>query len=208
MGSLAVDDGRTLSLFFQTLLIALALGFVLYYLFYRFVEYPIVELNRQIDNGLKNPAGSTAEIALEFPALQNLVSNINNLLARLANPNTGGGGMSVNKDLEVINLVRLVGYAALAINVDQIILGVNHAAESLLNTTESQLRNQPIALIPDQALQKSLFDLMEHASRDPAIPSKNELEFAGENTEINCQAITDKGRVSYYIVTIIPLGGG
>ncbi len=48
---------------------------------------------------------------------------------------------------------------------------------------------------------------MEHAFRDPAIPSRNELEFGGVNTEINCQAITEKGQTKYYLVTIIPLEG-
>lgn len=208
MGSLAVDDGRTLSLFFQTLLIALVLGTVLYYLFYRFVEYPIAELNKQVDNILKNSnSDQSASVDLDFPIFQSLVSNVNTLLSRLANPEIGGG-MSLNKDLEAINIVRLVGYAGLAISSEYNIVGMNNAAEHLLGIAESQLRNQPITLIPDQALQKSLYDLMEHANRDPSIPSKNELEFSGENTEITCQALTDKGKVSHYIITIIPMGGG
>lgn len=207
MGALAVDDGRTLSLFFQTLLIALVLGYVLYYLFNRFVEYPMQELNKQLDGILKNNGEVATAIDLDFPLLQNLISNVNTLLARLANPENGSGGSAVNKDIEILNILRLVGYAGIAISSDHNIIGINHAGEHLLGISESQLRNQPVTLIPDQALQKSLFDLMEHASRDPAIPSKNELDFAGENTELNCQAITEKGRVSHYIVTIIPMGG-
>jgi signal transduction histidine kinase len=207
MGSLAVDDGRTLSLFFQTLLIAIALGFVLYYLFYRFVEHPVADLNKQIDNILKGNAEPTATVDIDFPVFQNLVSNVNTILARLSSGDGGGGSMGGNKDLEVLNIIRLVGYAGMAISADYNILGLNHAAEHLLGLTENQLRNQPLSLIPDQALQKSLYDLMEHASRDTAVPSKNELEFGGENTEINCQAITDKGKVSHYLVTIIPMGG-
>jgi hypothetical protein len=207
MGSLAVDDGRTLSLFFQTLLIAIALGFVLYYLFYRFVEYPIASLNNQLDLILKNKGEASASVDLDFPTFQNLVSNVNTLLTRAANPDSGQGGMGFNKDLEVLNVIRLVGYAALGITADHSIIGLNQAAEQLLGMADSQLRNQPLALIPDQALQKSLYDLMEHASRDPGAPSRNELEFGGENTEINCQAITEKGKVSHYIVTIIPMGG-
>ncbi len=108
----------------------------------------------------------------------------------------------------MINVVKLIGYAGLVINSDHTVLGLNSAAEQLLNLSEFQIRNQPITLIPDQALQKSLYDLMEHAQRDPAIPSRNELEFGGVNTEINCQAITNKSQIQYYIVTIIPLEGG
>lgn len=207
MGSLAVDDGRTLSLFFQTLIISLVLGFVVYYLFYRLIEFPVADLNRQLDLILKNKSEPTTSLDLDFPMFQNLISNVNTLLTRISNPDSGHGGMGGNKDLEMINIIRLVGYAGMVISVDQNIIGLNSAAEHLLGLSESQLRNQPITLIPDQALQKSLFDLMDHASRDPAVPSKNELEFGGENTEINCQAITEKGKVSYYLVTIIPIGG-
>ncbi|MEY4615800.1 MAG: hypothetical protein RJB66_760 [Pseudomonadota bacterium] len=207
MGALAVDDGRTLSLFFQTLIIAIALGFVLYYLFYRFIEHPVAELNKQIDNILKGNGDSTADINIDFPQFQNLVSNVNTILTRLSSGDGGGGSMGGNKDLEVLNIVRLVGYAGIAITADYNILGLNAAAEHLLGVSESQLRNQPLTMVPDQALQKSLYDLMEHASRDTAMPSKNELEFGGENTEINCQAMTDKGKVTHYLVTIIPMGG-
>lgn len=207
MGTLAVDDGRTLSLFFQTLLLALALGFVLYYLFQRFVEYPVANLNQQLDLALKHKGENTVSFDFEFPLFQDLVSKVNTLLTRLANPENQAHGMSGNKDLEVISIVRLVGYASLALSSDFNIIGINQAAEHLLGLADAQLRNQPITLIPDQALQKSLYDLIEHATRDPHNPSKNELEFGGENTEINCQAVTERGKISHFIITIIPMGG-
>ena len=207
MGSLAVDDGRTLSLFFQTLIIALSLGFILYYLFYRFIEHPIAELNKQMDMVLKNKTDPTVTLDLDFPVLQALLSNINTMLTRVGNSENNENAIVYNKDLEVLNIIRLVGYASLAITSDFNIIGINQAAENLLGITDGQLRNQQITLIPDQALQKSLYDLMDIATRDTAVPSKNELEFGGENTEVNCQAITDKGKVAYFIVTIIPLGG-
>lgn len=208
MGSLAIDDGRTLSLFFQTLIIAIALGFLLYLLFYRFVEFPVTELNKQVDTILKTKSPSIAAIDIDFPIFQSLISNINTLMTRVSNTDSGTDNFSgASKDFEIINVVKLIGYAGLAITSDHTILGLNSAAEQLLNLTENQIRNQPITLIPDQALQKSLFDLMEHAYRDPAIPSRNELEFGGVNTEINCQAITEKGQTKYYLVTIIPLEG-
>lgn len=208
MGSLAIDDGRTLSLFFQTLIIAIALGFILYILFYRFVEFPVTELNKQLDTILKTKSPSIATIDMDFPAFQNLISNINTLMTRISNDDSHSDSFSgANKDFEIISVVKLIGYAGLAITADHTILGLNSAAEQLLNLTENQIRNQPIALIPDQALQKSLYDLMEHVQRDPATPSRNELEFGGVNTEINCQAITEKGQTKYYLVTIIPLEG-
>lgn len=209
MGSLAIDDGRTLSLFFQTLIIAIILGFFLYLLFYRFIEHPVAKLNTQIDHALKTKSSSIATVDIDFPVFQSLVSNINSLITRVSASDGDSESFSgANKDFEMINVVKLIGYAGLVINSDHTVLGLNSAAEQLLNLNEFQIRNQPITLIPDQALQKSLYDLMEHAQRDPAIPSRNELEFGGVNTEINCQAITNKSQIQYYIVTIIPLEGG
>lgn len=209
MGSLAIDDGRTLSLFFQTLIIALALGFLIYILFSRFIEFPINELNKQIDYFLKTKSASVATVEVDFPLFQNLISNVNTLMTRVSHPESQNENFNgASKDFEIINIIKLIGYAGIAINSDQSVLGINGATEQLLNMTENQIRNQPITLIPDQALQKNLYDLMEQASRDPAIPSRNELEFGGVNTEINCQAVTDKGSIKYFIVTIIPLENG
>lgn len=206
MGALAVDDGRTLSLFFQTLLIALALGFVLYYLFYRFVEFPVTEANKQLDLLLKKKSDSVINVNVEFPIFQNLISNINTLLTRVTEQEHAPGDFnSSSKEYEVTNITKMVGYACLSISAEHHIIAMNSAAEQLLGLVESQLRNQPITLIPDQALQKSLYDLMEHANQNPANPSRNELEFSGSNTEINCQAITEKGRIKFYLITIIPL---
>lgn len=208
MGALAVDDGRTLSLFFQTLLIALLLGFVLYYLFYRFVEHPIAETNKQLDLLLKKKADSVLNIKIEFPIFQSLISNINTLLTRVTEQDHSPSDFGNNtKEFEISNITKMVGYACLSISSDLLIIAINSAAEELLGINENQLRNQPIALIPDQALQKSLHDLMEHANQNTASPSRNELEFSGSNTEINCQAITERGKVKYYLITIIPLEG-
>lgn len=207
MGALAVDDGRTLSLFFQTLLIALVLGFILYYFFNRFVEYPILSLNRQLDAILKNQQEPAAELKIEFPLFQELLENVNSILARISDPNSQDNGMSGSRDFETINIVNLIGYAGMAISSDHNILALNSAAEGLLGLSESNVRNQPITLLPDQALQKSLYDLFDHATANPAVIAKNELEFAGENTEIQCQALTEKGSVKYFLITLIPLGG-
>ena len=105
MGSLAVNDGRTLSLFFQTLLIAFTLGFILYYLFYRFVEYPIADLNRQLDLILKNKAEPSTSNELDFPIFQTLLSNVNTLLTRLGSPENQENNNGVNKDLEATNFL-------------------------------------------------------------------------------------------------------
>lgn len=58
MGALAFDDGRTLSLFIQTLFIALLIGAVLFFFLYKIVERPIIALNEQLNIALKDSVHS------------------------------------------------------------------------------------------------------------------------------------------------------
>lgn len=53
MGSLSIDTSRTLSLFVQIFSIALLFGFLLYYFIYKIMEFPIKNLNKQIDSPFK-----------------------------------------------------------------------------------------------------------------------------------------------------------
>ena len=53
MGNVALGDERTMSLFIQTLFIALIVGLLLFYFLYQVIDYPIRDLNDQLDTALK-----------------------------------------------------------------------------------------------------------------------------------------------------------
>lgn len=209
MGSLAVEDGRTISLFMQTLCLAIILGAALYFLFYKLIEYPIYYLNNQVDLALKNKSQSTEPIKMEFPIFQSLVTKVNTILSRISHvENNNNSRIIINKDIEASNLVQLVGYAAIGISKDYNIITLNNAFESLLGVSEFNLKNQPISLIPDQALQKSIHELMDRSGQDPGQIHQSDLEFGGIGYQLNCICGFDKNAPAYYIVSIIQMSQG
>jgi signal transduction histidine kinase len=207
MGSLAVEDGRTVSLFMQVLCIAMLLGSILYFLFNKLIEYPIMALNKEVDFALKNKSESTS-FNIDFPIFENLISNVNTLLTRVAHiKDEGEKNPLVNKEIEASNLLNMIGYASIALNKDLNIIGVNSAFESMLNVNDASLKNQPLSLIPDQALQKNIIELVQKTEMDPSNIHLSELEFGGVNSQVGCLAISDSSGICYFMTSIVPLTG-
>lgn len=208
MGSLAVEDGRTVSLFMQVLCIAIVLGLILHFLFNKLIEYPIMSLNREVDLALKNKSESTT-FSIDFPIFEKLITNVNTLLTRVAHikeEDQKEGG--VNKEVEASNLLHVVGYASMALSRELNIIGVNSAFEAMLNVSDSGLKNQPLSIIPDQALQKNIIELIQRTEQDPSNIQLSELEFGGVNSQVSCMAISDASGICYFISSIVPLAGG
>lgn len=212
MGALAVDDGRTLSLFIQTFFIALVVGGILFFFLYKLIEFPITSLNHQIDQALKD-GHNNLQLNYQFPALQSLISNINSALSRASGPGDQPQSLSFDYDRgpEMNNLVQLVGFAALVITAhDNAIAAVNAAFEERTGLQAFSLVNNSYETITDQALKLSIKDLIERLQMAPDQLATNPLEFAGENFEVVAQAIYGSSKIAYYLIVLLPadLGGG
>jgi hypothetical protein len=208
MGSLAVEDGRTVSLFMQVLCIAIVLGLILHFLFNKLIEYPILSLNRELDLAIKNKSETTT-FSIDFPIFEKLLTNVNTLLNRVSHlKDDGEKKVIVNKEIEANNLLNIVGYASISLNKDLSIIGVNSAFEAMLNITDAALKNQPISLIPDQALQKNIIELLQRTEQDPSTIHFSELEFGGINSQISCLAVSDQSGICYFVSSIVPLSNG
>jgi len=209
VGSLAFDDGHVLSLFFQTLILACLVGLLLFFFMYKLIEHPIVSLNHQLDVALREKKDST-DINFQFPALQNLVGNINSLLTRYLHG--GGDGAApvnmVSRDSEAENLVQLMGYPTIAISGEGRIVTVNANFEQIAHASSSQLSNQPLSAIPDMALQQNIQHLMQKSREAPGTIHSDQLEFSGHNCMIHCHAMgVENGTVAYFIISITPVEG-
>lgn len=209
VGSLAFDDGHVLSLFFQTLILACLVGLLIFYFMYKLIEHPIISLNEQLDVALREKRDST-EINFQFPALQNLVGNINSLLARYLNGgNEAGGPLNmVNRDSEAENLVQLMGYPTMAVSGEGRIIAVNENFEQVAHSTAGQLVHQTLSTIPDVALQQNIQHLMQKTREVPGVIHNDQLEFSGHNCLIHCHALgVENGTVAYFIICITPVEG-
>ncbi len=209
MGALAIDDGRTLSLFIQILFIALVVGGLLFFFMYRIVLEPLTNLNAQLNKSLKENK-STVSTPYAFPELQELVANLNSLISR------GDGGFAgqnlqqqfeVDRTQEMQNLVNLVGFAALTINgADRTINCVNEHFTNQLAGTQSWLQ-LPVDKITDQALKLNIINLLDRIANDPNQLVTDQLEISNQSYDISAQGIMGSKAVVYVILVFIPRGG-
>lgn len=208
MGSLAVDNGRILSLFITTLFIALILGAILYYFLYKVIEYPIASMNKQLDVALKEGT-DTLQVSYQFPAMQLLASNVSSALTRAANGSDGGANagrvLDHDRNREIQNLVELMGFAALGVRAaDLSIAAVNQAFEARVGSTAANLTTTTVNEISDQALKLSIKDLLERVDANPDELATNQLEFSGSSFNVVAQGIYGSQKVAYYLVVLLP----
>ncbi|MEK2644106.1 FHA domain-containing protein [Bdellovibrio sp. BCCA] len=211
IGSLAFDDGRAISLFMQTLVIASLIGLLIYFFMYKLIEYPIVTLNAQLDAAMREKKDNT-EVNFMFPPLQALIGNINSLLTRYINGETDSGGPGasgfVNKDGEAENLVQIVGFPCITISREGRIIACNAAFSSVARTDMTQLQGQLFKAIPDVALQQNIEGLLVKTRENPRAIHTDQLEFSGHLCILSCQAFSSGQEVDYFIVTVSPVEGG
>lgn len=211
VGSLAFDDGRAISLFMQTLLIASLVGLIIYFFMYKLIEYPLLTLNSQLDVAMREKTDHT-EVPFMFPPFQALVGNINSLLTRYihggADSDGGHAGGFVNKDGEAENLVQIIGYPCVTISREGRIISCNAAFNQIARLESGQLSGQPFKAIPDLALQQNMEGLMEKVRENPSIIHTDQLEFSGHLCILSCQGMTTGTEVDYFVITVSPAEGG
>ncbi len=209
VGALAFDDGQAISLFMQTIVMASVLGLILFFFMYKLIEYPIVKLNGELDTAMRDKKDST-RVDFNFPALQNLIGNVNSLLTRSA---SGGGGADgsvgfVSKESEAENIVRIVGYPCVAIGKDSRIIAANDSFLQVAHAEGRVLNGKPVSEIPDGSLQQNLYDLTSRAEQTPVLTHTDQLEFGGHPCILSCQAVCVGNQPEYYLVTVSPAEGG
>lgn len=211
IGSLAFDDGRAISLFMQTLIIASIVGFLIYYFMYKLIEFPLVALNSQLDVAMREKKDH-AEVEFLFPPLQALIGNINSLLTRYVHGGADSGDAAVgfvNKDGEAENLVQLIGFPCVAISREGRIIACNPAFFQVARAEAGQLEGQMYKSIPDMSLQQNIEALMNKARDNNRMIHSDQLEFSGHLCNLSCQAMTSNGQdVDYFVVAVSPAEGG
>lgn len=210
MGSLAIDNGKTFSLFIQTFFIALIVGFIFFFFLYKLIEHPIRTANSQLDAALKDGHGDL-NIKFQFSAFQDLCSNIMSALSRIGGASDSDQPMAFEADrnIEMTNIIELIGFPALAVSAhDNIISAINHAFEERVGLNGSDLLHANVESINDQALKLNVQDLLERVSQQPDQMATNELEFSGENYQVAAQAVYGTQSVAYFLIVLLPVMEG
>ncbi|MCB0361247.1 MAG: FHA domain-containing protein [Bdellovibrionales bacterium] len=210
MGSLALDDSRTLSLFIQTFFIALLVGSVLFLFLLKTIEFPLISLNRQLDVALKENRDELKTTYL-FPPLQNLVANINSALSRMSVSDDPNQASKINYDRssELTNLVQMMGFGTIGITAhDLTIQAVNSEFEVQTGIRAQDLVFQSVDKMSDQAMRLSIQDLIARGTENPYQMATNELEIGGQIFELALQSVHGSEQVAYFLVSLLPPQSG
>lgn len=206
ISSLNFDEGRVVSLFMQTLVIASILGLILYFLFARLIEYPIRSLNQQIDKALMEKSDRT-EVLFDYPIFQKLVANVNTILNRAWND---GGQSSASKpkqnnDVEFSNLADMISHPAIVIDPEQRIIALNTNFEQLAQVSKDAVLNQNYqGNITDSALVQNMDSLIARAKQSPYEKHADKIPFAQYECEIFCQAFLNADtEPQYFVLTLV-----
>lgn len=203
MGALALSSAQTLSLILQTLSLSFGVGLIIYFLLYKFVEQPLVVLNTQLDDALRE-GRDDLKTDFHFPILENLISNINSALSRIGpggNSNLGFATV-INRDVEAANIVRMLPGAAISINaIDDRIIYSNSTFDRLVGGGVN-LEGRPLSDIPDSALQNNLSTLLQRMKENQAAIAQDEITFFGSRYEVCGHAVMGASEPAYYLVTL------
>lgn len=210
MGTLAVDDGQTFSLFIQTLVIALLVGGLVFFFLYKIILYPVVQLNAQVSTALREGQGNLHTDYL-FPELQDLTGNIQSLLARGSQGGSGfesPGSYEHERTYEANGLTNLVGFPAIAIRTDdRVVISVNSHFQEQIGKSTNWL-NIKLTEVLDQALKLNLTDIVDRASLETNHPATNDIDIDGQNYEVTGQSVFGSKQVNYILIAFIPKVGG
>ncbi len=210
ISSVSFDESKTISLFMQTLMIASIVGAFLFFFLYKLIEFPLHSLSRQLDVALREKK-SDLVMTFQFPILQDLTATMNSVLARHF---SSDGGMpsgipgQENKQLQVENLVKMLGSPAIALDSQSAVIASNIKFEQLSRVDAGSLKLQGLQIIPDAALQQNISALVTRAKSVPDQLHTDQLEFSGHLCSIQCQAFTSSGSVDYFLITILAVEEG
>lgn len=203
VGSIAFDDNRAISLFMQTLILAFMAGFTMFYFLYKLIEFPVLNLNSQLDAALREKNDNLSS-SFQYPALQSLISNINSLLTRhWQGDGVGSSSTPTSYAEEAAKVVAIIKDPALVVREGGQIIGANKTFETLLHAESGHLTHQNINQFSDQSLLQNLEFLMNRSREAPFSSHSDQLEFAGESYLIHCQVFGQP--IDYYIITLIPV---
>ena len=209
VSSLNLDQERVISLFMQTLIISSVIGLILYFLFSRFIDFPLRSLNQQIDKALMEKSDRT-EVPFDYPVFQKLVSNVNTLLNRVwsGSGDELGGGPQQNRDLEFSHLVEIISHPAFVVGKENRVVALNSNFEELAQTSRDAILNQSYQGLPDSALVQNIEALIVRSTQSPYEKHSDKIPFSQFECHIHCQAfLSATGEPEYFILTMVRAEG-
>ena len=206
MNALATSNKQTISLLIQSLFIALLLGGLFFFFLYKIITFPIENINEQLNQALKDQTQDVST-KYQFPALSHLCSNINSALERVNSIQDMQmqDQAPVDRTSEMSNLVELVGFACIAIQLDtSSITAVNSQFSAQTGLSEDKILHQHIDSIEDVPLQLNLKEALEKVSQNPIELYVDKIELNSTPFQVTAQGVYGAKELAYILVAFIP----
>ena len=206
--SLLVSHGKVASLLIQNLLIAALIGGLLFFFLIKLIEFPIQSLNRQFNKALKEEKAPSIFVKYQSQILQELCGHINSALNQISlnrllnNKKEEGERGEINRQNEMNNLVEIIGFPALGINLeDESIASLNSNFSDQLGFAD--ILHQNISELSSGQLKDHLLSLLEQGQGNPEEIAFGEIELNQMKLQSTCQFVIGKKDPAYAIVTFM-----
>lgn len=206
--SLFLGRGKVASLLIQNLLIACLIGLLLFFFLIKLIEFPIQSINSQFSKALKEEKAPSIFVNYESQILQDLCGHINSALnqislSRILNKQEDEeGGGEINRQNEMNNLVEIVGFPAIGINMeDKSVSSLNSNFSDQLGFSE--ILHQNVSEISDSHLRDHLLVLLEQGENNPQEIAFGEIELNQMKLQSTCQFVMGKKDPAYAIITFM-----
>ena len=209
MDTLATGAKKVFSLVIQTFLIAFVIAFILYFFLINLIEFPIRSINHQLGKALKDEKAPSVSLNYQSQVLSDLCSHINSALNQISlnkmlqSQDNPEGNLPVNRQSEMNNLVEVIGFPSMAINMkEETVASLNS------NWTEqigfSEILYQPLSEIANSVLKEHLLSLIEQGKSQPEEIAFGEISLNQMSLQSACQFIKDQNSLAYAVVTFMP----
>jgi len=208
MDSLSSGLKKVFSLVVQSSLIALFLGGFLYFLLINLVEFPIRNINYQLERALKEDQAPSIRTGYQSQVLLDLCSHVNSALNQISlnkmlQAQKEDISSSIDRQKEISHLVEIIGFPALAIHLkDRTLFAVN------ANFTEQigldNILHQSIEDISNLDFQEHLSQLIAQGENNFPELSLSEFIFNEMKIESVCQIISGDSSPDYALISFMP----
>ncbi len=209
LSAVGIRTEQTFSLFVETFAISLFFGFMLFFVMMKVIEHPLVHLNDQLDEALRD-GRDDIHTDYHHPILSTLVSNIGSTLTRISAGGGGGDAPQVNfqqRHAEAAQLTSIIDNPAIAISaVDSKVISTNAGFDRLLGSSMS-IVGSSITELSDPALRQNIVQMIHSLRGQPDEKTLSQIPFEGIDHSISGRAIFAINEPVYYIITIQKEGG-
>ena len=210
MNVLARGSKKTFSLIMQNLLIACALGGLIFFLLINLIEFPLLSINKQLAESLKDDKSPPVSVSYQSVILNKLCENINNALNRISLNQSMQQAVDTpevnefNRTQEQSNLVELIGFPSLTVDLETESVGAVNSSWS--DQIEVQVAGQtPVEEIPDDILKEEVKNLVEQSRNQQEEISFGELDLKGMKLQTTCQVIMGSTKPAYALIVFMPV---